>query len=125
MKLNLCSYPNFTLFSGNVGTAGTAQQNRGSQRSRIKHKSGNKGTQLRLIKSHTTLLVPAKKTQGTCSRCETPDLEPSHPRSRVPTDFEFSRVNKGGVCAVFVDRMKTIRSARLITTHINRPISYH
>ena len=96
MKLNLSSYPNFTLFSGNAGTAGTAQQNRGSQRSRIKHKSGNKGTQLCLIKSHTTLLVPAKKTQGTCSRCDPPDLEPSYPRSRVPADFKFSRVNKGG-----------------------------
>lgn len=96
MKLNLSSYQNLTFFSGNAGTAGTAQQNRGSQRSRIKHKSGNKGTQLCLIKSYTTLLVPAKKTQGTCSRCALPDLEPSYPRSRVPTDFEFSRVNKGG-----------------------------
>ena len=95
MTLNLSNYRHLTFFSGNAGTAGTAQQSRGFQRSLIRHESGNKGTQLCLIKSHTTLLVPAKKTQGTCSRCETPYLEPSYPRSRVPTDFEFSRVNKG------------------------------
>ena len=108
MKLNLSSYPNITLFSGNAGTAGTAQQNRGSQRSRIKHKSGNKGTQLCLIESLPPYLVPAQKTPGTGCHAERPVLEPLYPRSRVPTDFEFSRVNKGGYVLFLLTELEAL-----------------
>lgn len=96
MMLNLCSYRHSTFFSGNTGTAGTAQQSRDFQRSLIRHESGNKGTQLCLIESLPPYLVPAQKTPGTSPHSERPVLEPLYPRSRVPTDFEFSRVNKGG-----------------------------
>lgn len=98
MTLNLRSYQPMTFFSGNAGTAGTAQQSRGFQRSLIRHESGNKGTQLCLIESLPPYLVPAQKTPGTSSHSERPVLEPLYPRSRVPADFEFSRVNKGGMC---------------------------
>lgn len=96
MTLSQRNYRHLTFFSGNKGTAGTAQQSRGFQRSLIRHESGNKGTQLCLIESLPPCLVPAQKTPGTSSHSERPVLEPLYPRSRVPTDFEFSRVNKGG-----------------------------
>ena len=125
MTLCMRSYRNVTFFSGNAGTAGTTQLGRGSQRSLIRHESGNKGTQLCLIESLTPCLVPAQKTPGTSSHSERPILEPLHPRSRVPVDFEFSRVNKGGVCAVLVDRTKTICATKLATTHHHLPIHLH
>lgn len=107
MTLNLCSYRHSTFFSGNTGTTGTAQQSRGFQRSLIRHESGNKGTQLCLIESLPPYLVPAQKTPGTSSRSERPVLEPLYPRSRVPTDFEFSRVNKGGYVLFLLPELRS------------------
>lgn len=107
MTLNLCSYRHSTFFSGNTGTAGTAQQSRGFQRSLIRHESGNKGTQLCLIESLPPYLVPAQKTPGTSSHSGRPVLEPLYPRSRVPTDFEFSRVNKGGYVLFLLTDLKS------------------
>lgn len=132
MTLNLCSYRHSTFFSGNTGTAGTAQQSRGFQRSLIRHESGNKGTQLCLIESLPPCLVPAQKTPGTGSHSERPVLEPLYPRSRVPTDFEFSRVNKGGyvlflltdlklfVLPSFSHRLKSRSSSRRSEHHSGR-----
>lgn len=108
MTLNLCSYRHSTFFSGNTGTAGTAQQSRGFQRSLIRHESGNKGTQLCLIESLPPCLVPAQKTPGTSSHSERPVLEPLYPRSRVPTDFEFSRVNKGGYVLFLLTELEAL-----------------
>lgn len=90
-------YSVFVFSSGNAGTAGTSRLANGLQCSLIKHESGNKGTQLCLIKSLAPSSVPAQKIQGTSTSPESTDLEPLHPRSRVPADFEFSRVNKVGV----------------------------
>jgi hypothetical protein len=87
-----------TIFSGNSGNAGTAQQKQGLQRSRYRNESGNKGTQLCLINRLISLPVPAQKTVGTGYRPVRPDLERLYPRSRVPTNFEFRRWNKGGMC---------------------------
>lgn len=107
MMLNLCIHRHLTIFSGNKGTVGTAQQSRGFQRSLIRHESGNKGTQLCLIESLPPCLVPAQKTPGTSSHSERPVLEPLYPRSRVPTDFEFSRVNKGGYVLFLLTDLKS------------------
>lgn len=107
MTLNLRSYRHSTFFSGNTGTAGTAQQSRGFQRSLIRHESGNKGTQLCLIESLPPYLVPAQKTPGTSSHSGRPVLEPLCPRSRVPTEFEFSRVNKGGYVPFLLTDLKS------------------
>jgi hypothetical protein len=94
-----CHLPN-SFFSGNTGTAGTPQQCWGLQRSLIRHESGNKGTQLCLIERLPPYLVPAEKTRGTNNASERPGFWALIPHSRVPSDFEFSRVNKGG-CALF------------------------
>ena len=108
MMLNLCIHRHLTIFSGNKGTAGTAQQSRGFQRSLIRHESGNKGTQLCLIESLPPYLVPAQKTPGTGCHAERPVLEPLYPRSRVPTDFEFSRVNKGGYVLFLLTELEAL-----------------
>lgn len=108
MTVNLSNYRLLTFFSGNAGTAGTAQQSRGFQRSLIRHESGNKGTQLCLIESLPPYLVPAQKTPGTSYHSERPVLEPLYPRSRVPTDFEFSRVNKGGYVLFLLTELEAL-----------------
>jgi hypothetical protein len=86
--------------SGNTGTAGTIQQSRDIQRSLIRHESGNKGTQLCLIESPLPYLVPGEKKRGTNNTSARPGFWALIPHSRVPGNFEFSRVNKGE-CELF------------------------
>lgn len=123
MTLDLRSYRHSTFLTGNKGTAGTAQQSRGFQRSLIRHESGNKGTQLCLIESLPPYLVPAQKTPGTSSHSETPVLEPLYPRSRVPTDFEFSRVNKGGYVLFLLTDLKSFVLPQLSHSLKSRSVS--
>lgn len=93
-----------TIFSGNSGNAGTAQQKQGLQRSRYRNESGNKGTQLCLINRLISLPVPAEKTPGTSSHSVARILERLYPRSRVPAVFEFRRCNSGGYVLFLLTR---------------------
>lgn len=99
MKLDAQRYLPSALLSGNTGTAGTPPQRRSLQRSLIRLESGNKGTQLCLIRNLPAFLVPGEKTRGTINTSERPGFRALIPHSRVPGNFEFSRVNKGGVSA--------------------------
>lgn len=91
--------PHYTasvIRTGNAGTAGTPQQRRGLERSHINQKTGNMGTQLCLINNLCPPVCSRKKTPGTSSRAESTVLERLYPSSRVPSDFDFRRGNKGG-----------------------------
>lgn len=91
----LAKYPLLTVFSGNSGNAGTAQQWRGLQRSHWIYRSGNVGTQIYLPIGPDPLPVPTKKTVGTKSNSETLVLERLVHWTHVPTHFAFSDTNKG------------------------------
>jgi hypothetical protein len=107
MHLKTYGYQQWSFFSGNTGTAGTTQQYRGLQRSLLIQESGNKGTQLCLIKSPPSYFVPDEKKPGTIITSESTVLELLIPLSIVPCVFEISRVNKGER-VVSIDRTSVI-----------------
>lgn len=94
--MSLLSHCVLKVCCGNAGTAGTAQQWRGLERSLIRQKTGNMGTQLCLINSQPAPACSRKKTEGTSDTSESPVLERSCPSPRVPSESEFRRGNKGG-----------------------------
>jgi hypothetical protein len=101
MHLKAYRYQQWWFFCGNTGTAGTTQQVRGLQRSLLRLESGNKGTQLCLIKSLPSSLVPDEKKPGTAITSESPVLELLIPLSSVPSDFEINRENKERACRFY------------------------